>query len=534
MKKPAFLLFVFTLFFGTFAQAQTIEVSGEYYGHVLWDADTVRLMGDVVIEPEEGSRACLTVERGTCVIAEGYYRITVHNGSFYALGADKYPITFTARDITDFENADVESGWRGIHLISDQSNSQDSVVMEYCKLSYGKVLNSASGEEQKGAGLYVTNKKYCYFAHSDFDHNHAYKGDVYLDPHNGGGAMFVSEPGTFLVEYCVFHDNFACWGASILVEGLRNLTVRNCEFYNNTGIYGTAVDMHLGEVSWMASGPQVYNNYIHGNHGNAAYLGWDVSVGRFHDNIIVNNEGFSPVIGSTAPNYSHYYNNTIANNSSEGFLHGNGSGIWTCGQQKIYNNIFHGNTGIYFERMDPNYDDPTAFNNCHAFPNGVTGENDVYADPQFTQPTEGLGPTFDQSATPSHWTLLETSPCRDAGATNMSQYYPETDFFGNPRVVYGHIDIGAVEFPDLDAVEELSVQSSVFPNPGRNTLHVETKMENAIIAVYDLSGRKIVEQKIDGGSANIVTENWPSGMYFWSIISTGSKSLVETGKWAKE
>ena len=63
MKKSALLLFVFTLFFWTFAQAQTIEVSGEYYGHVSWDADTVRLMGDVVIEPEEGGKARLTIER---------------------------------------------------------------------------------------------------------------------------------------------------------------------------------------------------------------------------------------------------------------------------------------------------------------------------------------------------------------------------------------------------------------------------------------------------------------------------------------
>lgn len=532
MKKSALLLFVFTLFFGTFAQAQTIEVSGEYYGHVLWDADTVRLMGDVVIEPEEGGKARLTIERGTCVIAEGYYRITVHNGSFYALGADKYPITFTARDITDFENADVVSGWRGIHVISDQNNSQDSVVMEYCKLSYGKVLNSASGEEQKGAGLYVTNKKYCYFAHCDFDHNHAYKGDEYLDPHNGGGAMYVIEPGTFLVEYCVFHDNFACWGASISVGGLRHLTVKDCEFYNNTGIYGTAVDMHLGEVSWNASGPQVYNNYIHGNHGNTAYLGWDVSVGRFHDNIIVNNEGFSPVIGSTAPNYSHYYNNTIANNDSEGFLHGNGSGIWTCGQQKIYNNIFYGNTGIFFERMDPNHDDPTAFNNCHAFPNGVIGDDDVYANPQFLQPTEGLGTIYDHSTAPSHWTLLETSPCRDAGATNMSQYYPETDFFGNPRVVYGHIDMEAIEFPDLDAVEELTSQSCVYPNPGRDMLHILTDCENAFVVIYDLNGRKIFEQQIEGNATDIATETWPAGVYAWKVYNNNKEA--EFGKWIKQ
>ena len=54
------------------------------------------------------------------------------------------------------------------------------------------------------------------------------------------------------------------------------------------------------------------------------------------------------------------------------------------------------------------------------------------------------------------------------------------------------------------------------------------------MTVCDLSGRKIVEQKIDGGSTNIVTDNWPSGMYFWRIVSTDSKSFVETGKWIKE
>ena len=533
MKKSLFFAFWMALL-ATPLVAQTIEVSGEYHGQVLWDADTVRLMGDVVIEPDEGGSACLTIERGTWVIAEGYYRITVHNGSFYALGADKYPVVFTARDTTDFYNPTMETGWHGIHLLSDQSSAQDSVVMEYCEVKFGKIISGAPEGERFGAGVEVRNKKYCHFDHCRFSQNR--------DDHNtsspsgsGGGGIYVLNPGTILVEHCIFHDNYAWWGASISMGGLRHFTVRNCEFYNNTGTYGTALDMHVGELSLYASGPQVYNNYIHGNHGSTAYLGWE-GVGRFHDNIIVNNEGYSPVLGTTAPNYSHYYNNTIANNASEGFMGGSGSGIWTNGQQKIYNNIFWGNTGIWFERMDPTHADPTAFNNCHIFPNGVIGTDDIYADPQFFRPTEGLGSAYDHSTIASHWSLLETSPCRDVGATNMSQYYPDTDFLGNPRVVYGRIDLGAIEYPDLDAIEEQDAQSCVYPNPGRDVLHVLTDWEDAFVEVYDLTGRKMFEQQMNGHSTRIVTEDWPSGMYFWRVVgpSTSSGTLTESGKWIKE
>ena len=533
MKKSLFFAFWMALLAAPLA-AQTIEVSGEYHGQVLWDADTVRLMGDVVIEPDEGGSACLTIERGTWVIAEGYYRVTVHNGSFYALGADKYPVIFTARDTTDFYNPTVETGWHGIHLLSNQSSAQDSVVMDYCEVKFGKIISGAPEGERFGAGVEVRNKKYCHFDHCRFSQNR--------DEHNtsspsgsGGGGIYVLNPGTILVEHCIFHDNYAWWGASISMGGLRHFTVRNCEFYNNSGHYGTALDMHVGELSLYASGPQVYNNYIHGNHGSTAYLGWE-GVGRFHDNIIVNNEGYSPVLGTTAPNYSHYYNNTIANNTSEGFMGGSGSGIWTNGQQKIYNNIFWGNTGIWFERMDPTHADPTAFNNCHAFPNMVIGTDDIYADPQFFRPTEGLGPAYDHSTIASHWSLLETSPCRDVGANSMSQYYPDTDFLGNPRVVYGRIDLGAIEYPDLDAIEEQDAQSCVFPNPGRDVLHVLTDWEDAFVVVYDLNGRKMFEQQIEGYSISIATEDWPSGMYFWRVVgsSTGSGTLTESGKWIKE
>ena len=540
MKKSLIFAFWMALLTASLS-AQTIEVSGEYQGHVLWDADTVRLMGDVVIEPDDGGTACLTVERGTGVIAEGYYRITVHNGSFYALGADKVPVTFTARDTTDFYNPTVESGWHGIHLLSDQSNAQDTVVMEFCNVSFGKIITGAPVEERYGAGVEVKNKKYCYFAHCRFSQNRSEHNGNSPTTGGGGGGLCVVNPGTILVEHCVFHDNYAWWGASIRMGGLRHFTVRNCEFYNNAGTYGTALDMHIGELSLTASGPQVYNNYIHGNHGNTAYLGWE-GVGRFHDNIIVNNDGYSPVLGTTAPNYSHYYNNTIVNNQSEGFLNGRGSGIWTNGQQKIYNNIVYGNDEysfwpqimpqIHFERMDPTHPDPTIFSNCVSSPDG--NEGSIYADPQFLRPTAGLGPEYDVSTLANHWSLLETSPCQNVGATNMNQYYPETDFAGNPRVINGRIDLGALEAPDWDKVEENTAQSCVYPNPGREELHILTDWENAFVEVYDLNGRKMFGRQINGYSTSIDTENWPSGMYFWKIYSTsGSTALTETGKWIK-
>lgn len=531
MKKSLFFAIWMALLTAPLS-AQTIEVSGEYQGNVLWDADTVKLVGDVVIEPDTEGTARLTIERGTWVIAEGYYRITVHNGSFYALGADKALVTFTARDTTDFHNPTAETGWRGIHLISDQSNSQDSVMMEFCEVKYGKIITGAPEGERYGAGVEVRNKKYCYFAHCRFSQNRSEHNGNSPTTGGGGGGMSVHNPGTVLVEHCVFHDNYAWWGASIRMDGLRHFTVRNCEFYNNTGTYGTALDMHIGEVSWMASGPQVYNNYIHGNHGNTAYLGWDVSVGRLHDNIIVNNDGYSPVLGTTAPNYSHYYNNTIANNHSEGHIHGYGSGIWTNGQQKIYNNIFWGNTGVWFERMDPTHPDPTVFNNCNGT---ISGSGDVFGDPQFVRPTEGLGPEYDHSTLATHWALLETSPCVNAGATDMSQYYPETDFTGSPRVVDERIDLGAIEFPIPNGVEETAAQSCVYPNPGKDVLNIEVRDAADRVEVYDLTGRKVFENKIFGNQIAINTEAWPSGMYFWKIYSTSDlTALIKTGKWIKE
>ena len=117
----------------------------------------------------------------------------------------------------------------------------------------------------------------------------------------------------------------------------------------------------------------------------------------------------------------------------------------------------------------------------------------------------------------------------------MSQYYPDTDFTGSPRVVDERIDLGAIEFPIPNGVEETAVQSCVYPNPGKDVLNIEVRDAADRVEVYDLTGRKVFENKIFGNQIAINTEAWPSGMYFWKIYSTsGSTALIKTGKWIKE
>lgn len=534
MKKALYQMLLFIGLAVPVTAQNVMEVSGTYQGQVVWEADTVRVMADVVIEPNGEEAAKLVVAPGTKVFFEGYYRITILNGSLFAQGTESEPILFTSNKIKDFDDPDIASGWRGLHVISN-TNSNDTVIMEHCTLRYGKVLNSAPEEEWNGAGLKVINKKYCRLSDCYFADNYAYKGNPYLSPGMGGGAVYVDNPTRCFVERCLFERNYASWGASLLLRGLRYFTVNDCEFRDNSGTYGTAMYMWLGEVGFNAMGPRVYNNYIHANHGNAVYLSWDWAVGRFHDNVISNNEGYAPVIGGTAPNYSLYYNNTIANNQSDGFIGGQGKGIWTCGQQKIFNNIFYGNLGVCFERMDPTHEDPTVFNNNLAHNDGYSGTDPVFGDPLFVQPTSGLGPENDfyPQEDLSDWTLQVNSPCINAGSMAMQNAFPDMDFYGNPRVRYVTIDIGAVEYQGHEDVgeNETAGTTQVYPNPGSDILNIKAEASGATLEVYDLTGRKVFGGESNNSTTTIDTKNWPSGIYFWRI-SDGN--AIETGKWIKQ
>ena len=507
-------------------QAQNVtEVSGTYYGNVYWEADTIKIIGDVLIEKDDYPSK-LVVAPGTYVEAQGYYRITVHNCSLFAEGTEDAPIVFTARDLTNFNNQGFESGWQGF-FITSESNMNDSLVMDYCTISYAKVTNGTPEGDRNGAGLYLNTKKYCRMSNCVISNNHAYNTGGTQSPGNGGGGVYMMNPGVCEIENCLFANNYGSWGGGMSLNGTRTFTVHDCEFFANSGSYGSAFYIHIGS---SAIGPSVYNNYIHANHGQAVYLAWDVKTGRFHDNIIVNNSGEPPLLGGTSPNKSLWYNNTIVLNQSDGFMGIQCGGLWTIGEQIIFNNIIYANgNSLSFGEMQFDYDpvngSPTFFNNCVSYYHNNPGN--VFGEPEFVNPAFGLGPNYDKPD--ADWSLRDNSPCINAGSTEQSGY-PATDVYGNPRVNGGIIDIGAVENQNFDGIGDWDEDDiGIFPNPGNNKMII-IMLENSEISIYDIIGKLVYFDNNVDVITEIDTESWNSGIYILKICGENFKT---TKRWIK-
>jgi|GEM_PF-718294 len=95
------------------------------------------------------------------------------------------------------------------------------------------------------------------------------------------------------------------------------------------------------------------------------------------------------------------------------------------------------------------------------------------------------------------------------------------------------------EYPDtcsmtIVGVKEISQRNDcrLYPNPGNNVLCLQTLLKNADFELYDITGRRIVQQKIDRANTIINTSALLPGMYFYRFTLNGE--VKESGKWVKE
>ena len=88
-------------------------------------------------------------------------------------------------------------------------------------------------------------------------------------------------------------------------------------------------------------------------------------------------------------------------------------------------------------------------------------------------------------------------------------------------------------FDGIDEVHDAGFAVAVaYPNPGKDVLNIRTALQNALIEVYDLSGKLVYNQEITDNITTIYTSYWSHGTYIWKVLVDGKEA--ESGKWIKQ
>lgn len=269
-----------------------------------------------------------------------------------------------------------------------------------------------------------------------------------------GGGIYSSDGGEYRNNMISFNTASLSGGAAYC-EGFSN------SFWNNSIIHNTAAKAGGGFLFEQGTSVifhnLIANNTITSPPDNNLQGGGGVCVNggstfvQSEGNIIVNNSGINGGGIFIYGGFEILGNNTIANNNAQ-----KGGAIYctNASSLELLNTIIWGNTAsvagqqifLSDDVSDPviRYSDimggEAAFDLNGNFYTGVYEDN-IDADPLFTNPSSGTGHLFD--GVTAGWALSIGSPAINAGKPNIT--YTAKDFAGNIRVVDGRIDMGAIE-----------------------------------------------------------------------------------------
>lgn len=472
-------IMLFLLLCGFYAKAQNIEVSGMQSG--VWDADTVFVTGDVVIQDS------LYILPGTTVIFQDYYGLRVLNGaSFHAIGNENDSILFTVIDTTGFHVYNSgRGGWNGIH-----ADKASEVKLDYCRLQYGK---AAKNEEQDGGALRIYYCNHVAITHStlfcNFSREH-------------GGAM-NAEHSSVSMHNCNVNNNILYSEIDTIYfmygGGLRfiNCDVRLSDMTFRRNIGETAIGGALSLDSCSVNIERCIFEHNYGINGGGLYL-----IRSYYYPCVIANSLF-------AHNISGHFGGGLAISDSSPFISnltvvGNHSYGVNCGGMFFYQNsspivrncIVYGNTNEIpieepvqiwswtYEGSAPEFYNcliQYGFDNISNHEAITIYEGCLDVDPGFVNLEN------------EDFHLAANSPCIDAGLTYEGDFYGY-DLDGNFRVSNDQIDIGAYEF-GFTGVQETAQSEGlvrIFGNPITASSYVEIETEKAgplTASVYSLDGR---------------------------------------------
>jgi len=517
------------------SKSQTIEVSGIINENTNWNADTVKITGDITVE----SGVLLSISPGVYIEAQGYYKLNI-TGRIMAVGEVNDTITFTVNDTTGFwsDTTSVSGGWHGIY-ITGENGSADTSVFKYCKLQYGKNYDEYGGDINGGA-LYVYNHGFLQISHCLFTNNMVI---CYTDGVDGpfGGAVYCENVNEVLIDSSRFIKNrsFDFSGAIRIDKNCHIATITNNTFIKNVGFFWKVAPPPWGYViggggaaistSDLVYSPEISNNYCFNNKGLNGIVYTSNLNSRIYNNVICNNWGPGIADGHQLST-SKIFNNTIANNQS------NTGGILIWSRAEIYNNICWKNEYYSTIHHDQIYIEdafPSLKYNCVEY--GAGGKGAIYDYPEFVSPTEGVGLDYDGSS--ADWDLQYSSPCINAGTPDTNFLtIPEYDIVGNTRIFGNRIEMGAYENQEIWLGSDILVMSkdivSVFPNPATTTVTINIQSQKNIddydVSIINVLGKVFYQTKISPHEfSKINVSNWGSGVYL-IVVSSSNKILSKT------
>ncbi len=451
--KKIWVLCCLALLFGR-AFTQTVITGGDVSGTWTASNSPYHIQGDVSIPNNE----VLRIDPGVTVIFKGHYRIATFNADLIAVGKPDSMIVFTMdpSDTTGLAlGGEDEGGWNGLRFFYS-SESGDTSRLEYCRFEYCKVHDNVSG----GRGVIGTERiprllvANCVFQYnySDISGVDCRLADVVirdnLFQHNTGNYLVATSQANPSFIRNEVRDNtmermfsISSWCFPVIEENLiRDNSVKSILY-----------------SSGEKSSPVFINNRVVNNQIASGYYLLDLnsSEARVSNNLIANNDGrgINIYFGNNILQY-----NTVVNNDNLGsYL------MQVRTEQGEFNgNIFHGNNGsVYYDLEDS--EPAFKYNLIEGGIGGFTGDafagvdiGNIDQDPEFIDPTLSAGTAGDGEL--ADFGLKRISPVINKGDPSLdNENYTDSDIYGNLRVKYSYIDMGAAEA----SIDTLSIAGTI-------------------------------------------------------------------------
>ncbi|MDP8221577.1 MAG: FlgD immunoglobulin-like domain containing protein [Candidatus Stygibacter frigidus] len=225
---------------------ETEEVSGEISEDTFWEADTIRVTGDLVIDEDVN----LQIAAGVRIEFANYYKVEVL-GSILAEGSADQRIIFTSANPESFTyNGSHRSAWNGIRYPYTTA-LQDSSIFRYCVFEYAK---STLDTSQAGAAISLNNFSNIRIENSIFRNNVA----------DRGGAIACRTLSQPEIINNLFHDNYCLMTGSVFYNEYSYPILINNTIAANYSIFEDEWTPSCALTNFFSK-PKLMNNIIWGN-----------------------------------------------------------------------------------------------------------------------------------------------------------------------------------------------------------------------------------------------------------------------------